>query len=343
MNIDVIAFSPHPDDAEIGCGGLLLKLKDLGYKTAIVDLTEGELSTRGSIKTRRLETEKASEILKLDLRINLNLGDCFINNSKKNILKVIEVIREYRPKMALIPYFIDRHPDHENSYKLLKESLFFSGLVKYPVSIKKEKNNLVQDKIQDQIPKKMQSKIQDKLKETLKINSLKRQYSVEKLKEAHRPNIVISYMLHYQFTPSFIVDISNYYHLKMKACRAYKSQLYLTRDNKNYYTENFDSSFSNSPDNSFNSGYDNSFSNSPDSGYFNNSSNDSGNFNFSLNKEDFVNKNTFINSKYFRQLIYNRDKFYGLKIKSDYGEPYYIEESIKIDNPIEFFKYLGQI
>jgi len=75
MTVQVLAFSPHPDDAEMGCGGLLLKLKDLGYTTVIVDLTEAELSTNGDIETRRREAREATKILKLDLRQNLDLGD----------------------------------------------------------------------------------------------------------------------------------------------------------------------------------------------------------------------------------------------------------------------------
>ncbi len=248
--INVLAFSPHPDDAEIGCGGLLLKLKSLGYSTGIIDLTKGEFSTSGNIKLRQIETSKASKILNLDLRINLNLGDCLIKKSKINIEKVVYVIRKYKPLLVLIPYFIDRHPDHENSYKLLKESIFFAGLLKYPIK------NLA-------------------------------------IRQPYRPSIVINYMLHYQFNPSFIVDITDFYHLKMKACRAYKSQLYRNEI----------------PGDSF-------------------------------NNKNSSNLKTYINSKYFRQMIYFRDKFYGLKIKCDFGEPYFIEEEIKIDDPVNFFKYL---
>ncbi|MCJ7666042.1 MAG: PIG-L family deacetylase, partial [Actinobacteria bacterium] len=115
-NIDIIAFSPHPDDAEMGCGGLLLKLKDRGgYKTGIIDITRAELSTNGNLKTRAKETLEASRVLKLDLRENLGLEDANIKNDYESRLKVIGAIRKYRPKMVLIPYFTDRHPDHENS------------------------------------------------------------------------------------------------------------------------------------------------------------------------------------------------------------------------------------
>lgn len=130
MQIDVIAYAPHPDDAEMACGGMLLKAKDMGYSTGIIDLTQGELSTNGDLPTRKKETKKATEILGLDLRANLEISDGNIKNDQTNRLKVISTIREYRPKIALIPFEKDRHPDHENAYKLLKDSVFLSGLKK---------------------------------------------------------------------------------------------------------------------------------------------------------------------------------------------------------------------
>ena len=179
VDIDIIAFSPHPDDAEMGCGGLLLKSKDKGYSTGIVDITRAELSTNGDPRSRAKETLEASKILKLDLRENLELEDANIINDYKSRLKVIGAIRKYRPKMVLIPYFKDRHPDHENSYKLLKDAIFISGLPKF-----------------------------------------------ENGMDFYRPKIVLNYMLHHEFAPSFIVDISNYYDDKFKAVAAYKSQFY---------------------------------------------------------------------------------------------------------------------
>ncbi|MBM3704924.1 MAG: bacillithiol biosynthesis deacetylase BshB1 [Actinobacteria bacterium] len=236
MEINVIAFSPHPDDAEMGCGGLLLKLKDTGYTTGIIDLTEAELSTNGDLNTRRKETREASGILKLDLRLNLDLGDCRIKNDPDSRIKIIDVLREFRPVLTVIPYRTDRHPDHENSYKLLKDAFFISGLEKFDTG-----------------------------------------------KKPYRPAAVISYMLNNQFKPSFIVDISKYYRAKMEACKSYKSQFYST---------------------------------------------------------GMEQKATFINSKYFREMITSRDKCYGLKIRADYGEPYYIEDDIKIEDPVKFFSYL---
>lgn len=236
MEIDALAFGPHPDDAEMGCGGLLLKLKDMGYRTGIVDLTRAELSTNGDLKTREKETERASRILKLDVRENLELEDSNIRNDYEGRVKVINVIRKYRPKLAIIPFWKDRHPDHENSYKLLKDAIFISGLVKFETSL-----------------------------------------------EYYRPDIVISYMLHHEFDPSFIVDISKYYKEKMNAVCSYKSQFYSNR------------------------------------------------------QKTVI---THIASKYYFDVVNSRYRYYGLKIRSSYGEPYFVEFDIKIDDPIKHFEYL---
>ncbi|MBU4313843.1 MAG: PIG-L family deacetylase, partial [Actinobacteria bacterium] len=135
IRIDALAFSPHPDDAEMGCGGLLLKLKDKGYRTGIIDLTRAELSTNGNLKTREEEIKEASKILGLDIRENLGLEDANIKNDYDSRLKVISAIRKYRPGLALIPFWRDRHPDHENSYKLLKDAIFISGLKKFKTGL----------------------------------------------------------------------------------------------------------------------------------------------------------------------------------------------------------------
>ncbi len=235
-NIDVIAFSPHPDDADMGCGGLLLKLKHKGYRTGIIDLTRAELSTNGDLETRKAETEKASGILGLDMRKNLGLEDANIVNDKASRIKIIEEVRRYRPELALIPYHSDRHPDHENSYKLLKDSLFISGLEKFRTG-----------------------------------------------SGPHRPRVILSYMLHDEFKPSFIVDISDHYDRKLEAVAAYKSQFYSDTAKKVM---------------------------------------------------------THIASKHFFDIIDSRHQCMGLKIGARFGEPYYMEGNIRIDDPIEFFSYM---
>ena len=235
--LDVLAFSPHPDDAEMGCGGLLLKLKDCGYRTGIIDLTRAELSTNGDPETRAGETDEASRILKLDIRGNLGLEDANIANDRTSRRKVIDSIRKYRPKVVLTPYHIDRHPDHENAAKLLRDAIFISGLEKFETDM-----------------------------------------------DFYRPSIVLNYMLQYEFRPGFIVDISDYYDEKARAVAAYKSQFYNDTSKRVM---------------------------------------------------------THIASKHFFDIINSRHQCMGLKIRAEFGEPYYIENSIKVDDPIKFFGYLG--
>jgi len=235
MFVDVLAFSPHPDDADMGCGGLLLKLKSMGYTTGIIDLTEAELSSNGDPDTRKKETLNASKILKLDVRKNLKISDGAVANNGENRLKIIEIIRKYKPSLAVIPYEKDRHPDHENSSKLLKDAIFISGLKNFKTD-----------------------------------------------SQFHKPKIVISYMLNYQFNHSFIVDISDYYIQKMEAFTAYESQFL----------------------------------------------------------GEGGGQQTYINSRYFYDFITSRNKYYGLKINVEYGEPFFIDSDIKIDNPVKFFDYI---
>lgn len=129
-SIDCLAFGPHPDDVELFCGGVLIKLKKQGYSTGIVDLTLGELSSNGDTNTRQKEAERAKQILDLDVRLNLRLKDGSLESSWQNRLEVIKTIRSLRPKICLIPYWKDRHPDHESASGLLKRALFDSGLSK---------------------------------------------------------------------------------------------------------------------------------------------------------------------------------------------------------------------
>ncbi|PLX31967.1 MAG: bacillithiol biosynthesis deacetylase BshB1 [Ignavibacteria bacterium] len=128
QTVDVLAFSPHPDDAELYCSGTLLLLKRGGFRIGITDLTEGELSTRGTVETRRAETADASRILELDYRGNLRLPDGGIANTTEQRLAVVREIRSLRPRTVFLPYPHDRHPDHENASVLVREALFAAGL-----------------------------------------------------------------------------------------------------------------------------------------------------------------------------------------------------------------------
>ncbi len=130
MKLDVLAIGVHPDDVELSCAGVLLVEKKNGKKTGIVDLTQGELGTRGTADTRREEAEKAGTILGVDIRENLGLADGFFQNDRHSQLKIIEAIRKYQPDIILCNAPEDRHPDHGRSARLVADATFLSGLVK---------------------------------------------------------------------------------------------------------------------------------------------------------------------------------------------------------------------
>ena len=125
---DVLIFSAHPDDAELGCGGTIIKFVNSGKKTGIIDLTQGELGSRGSAALRKKEAEKASKILGIKIRQNIKLEDGNIQNTTDNRLKLIKIIRHYKPEIIFLPYPKDRHPDHIHTSEIVKESAFYSGL-----------------------------------------------------------------------------------------------------------------------------------------------------------------------------------------------------------------------
>lgn len=130
MKIDVLAFGVHPDDVELGCGGLLLVEKKNGKKTGIIDLTKGELGTRGTAETRKKEASDAAKILDLDVRNNLGMADGFFKNDEDHQRIVIKAIRKFKPEYVICNAPEDRHPDHGRSSKLVMDAAFLSGLQK---------------------------------------------------------------------------------------------------------------------------------------------------------------------------------------------------------------------
>lgn len=130
MKLDVLAFGAHPDDVELSCAGTLAKHKSLGQKVGIIDLTRGELGTRGNAELRAIESKNASEVLGLTLRENLAMPDGFFSNTKENQLLIIEKIRKYQPEIVLCNAIYDRHPDHAKGSNLVSDACFYSGLIK---------------------------------------------------------------------------------------------------------------------------------------------------------------------------------------------------------------------
>lgn len=184
MELDLLAIGAHPDDVELTCAGTIAKCVKMGYSVGIIDLTRGELGTRGTSVLRLKEAKEAASILGVHIRENLQIPDGNIEVSRKNILKLVTVIRKYRPKILLIPYWEERHPDHVHAHSLSREALFYAGL----------------------------RKIETKLN--------------GKLQQAWRPHNYFHFMQWYEFIPSFIVDISDVFDLRMKSIQAHRSQFY---------------------------------------------------------------------------------------------------------------------
>ena len=185
MILDILAFAAHPDDTELSCAGTLAAHVDKGYKVGVIDLTRGELGTRGTPEIRDQEAQASASILKLAVRENLNLEDGFFQNNKENQLMVARAIRQYRPKIVLANAIRDRHPDHGRGAKLVMDATFISGLSKVLLS-----ND-----------------------------------NGEKL-GAWRPQAVYHFIQSQFVNPDFVVDVTNYWDIKMEAVKAFKSQFY---------------------------------------------------------------------------------------------------------------------
>ena len=130
MKVDILAIGVHPDDVELGCSGTLMKHMAMGKTVGIVDLTQGEMGTRGNAITRMQEAEEARKIMGAAVRENLGMADCFFQHTKENILKISKVIRRYRPEIVLANAVEDRHPDHGRAGKLTSDACFYSGLLR---------------------------------------------------------------------------------------------------------------------------------------------------------------------------------------------------------------------
>lgn len=132
--IELLAIVPHPDDAELLCGGTLIRAADAGHKTGILNLTAGELGSRGTPEGREAEAAKAAKVLGLALRENLELADAQIQNDEASRARLVEAIRELRPRTVILPYFEGRHPDHRVASELGYDACYLAGLKKYPAS-----------------------------------------------------------------------------------------------------------------------------------------------------------------------------------------------------------------
>lgn len=147
MKLDILAFGAHPDDVELGCSGTLAKEISLGKKVGVIDLTRGELGTRGSVEIRNSEAAKAGSILGISVRENLDLRDGFFQNDEESQLKVIQMIRKYQPEIVICNAIQDRHIDHGKGSKLVSDACFLSGLRRIETEIEGVSQNAWRPKV----------------------------------------------------------------------------------------------------------------------------------------------------------------------------------------------------
>jgi len=185
MSLDILAIAAHRDDVEQTCGGTLLKMAQRGYHTGILDLTQGEMGTRGTAEQRRKEAEAAALLLHVSWRLALDIPDGRVENTWENRLKVARVIRDQRPRVVILPYWQGRHPDHYTASILGYEACFLAGLGKLALT----RQGLKDDPL---LP--------------------------------HRPFKIIYATLYYDIRPTFVVDITEQFETRLQSLMAYKTQ-----------------------------------------------------------------------------------------------------------------------
>jgi N-acetylglucosamine malate deacetylase 1 len=187
--LDILALAAHRDDVEQTCGGTLLKMAQRGYRTGILDLTQGEMGTRGSAEDRAREAADAAKILGTSWRGALDIPDGRVENTWENRLKVVRVLREQRPRVLILPYWKGRHPDHYTASVLGYEACFLSGLSKLDAG-----------------------------------GAVAAQDAGATRLLPHRPFKIIYATLYYDVRPTFVVDITDQFEARFEALMAYKTQ-----------------------------------------------------------------------------------------------------------------------
>src|SRR5215467_9747139 len=177
MPVDILAIAAHRDDVEQTCGGTMLKMAQQGHRTGILDLTRGEMGTRGTAEDREQEAIKAAEILQVSWRDALDIPDGRVENTWENRLKVARVIREQRPRVVILPYWLGRHPDHYTCSTLGYEACFLAGLSKLQLQEEAHKHSASNNNTEDGL-------------------------------RPHRPFKIVYATLYYDIRPSFFVDIT---------------------------------------------------------------------------------------------------------------------------------------
>ncbi len=195
LTLDILAIAAHRDDVEQTCGGTLLKMAQRGHRTGILDLTRGEMGTRGTAEDRAREATDAAKILGVSWRRALDIPDGRVENTWANRLKVAAVIREMRPRVVILPYWKGRHPDHYTCSILGYEACFLAGLAKLGLT-------------------RSSSDMDAASEEERMASSL----------PPHRPFKIIYATLYYDIRPTFVVDMGEQFEGKLASIMAYKSQ-----------------------------------------------------------------------------------------------------------------------
>jgi N-acetylglucosamine malate deacetylase 1 len=208
QSLDILAIAAHRDDVEQTCGGTLLKAAQRGQATGILDLTQGEMGTRGTAEDRAREAADAANILRVAWRRALDIPDGRVENTYENRLKVATVIRETRPRVVILPYWKGRHPDHYTASVLGYEACFLAGLAKLGLSSRGSEMRENPEPSGEPGGRPQDS----------------RQNAGATLLLPHRPFKIIYATLYYDIRPSFVVDISEQFETKFASILAYKSQ-----------------------------------------------------------------------------------------------------------------------
>jgi bacillithiol biosynthesis deacetylase BshB1 len=193
--LDILAIAAHRDDVEQTCGGTLLKMAQRGYRTGILDLTQGEMGTRGTAQDRAREAAEAARILKVSFRHALDIPDGRVENTWENRLKIARIIRQERPRVVVLPYWQGRHPDHYNCSTLGYEACFLAGLSKLQMEEERQASDGGTTPI---------------------ANAWKNR--------PHRPFKIVYATLYYDIRPTFVVDITEQFEARLESIYAYQSQ-----------------------------------------------------------------------------------------------------------------------
>jgi N-acetylglucosamine malate deacetylase 1 len=201
--LDILAIAAHRDDVEQTCGGTMLKMAQRGHRTGILDLTQGEMGTRGTAEDRAREAADAAKILQVSWRHALDIPDGRVENTWENRLKVARVIREQRPRVVILPYWQGRHPDHYTASTLGYEACFLAGLAKLAVSTQQSALSQDNDNVA-RAPSPATAGAEES--------------------PPHRPYKIIYATIYYDIRPTFVVDITDQFEARFQSLTAYKSQ-----------------------------------------------------------------------------------------------------------------------